>query len=254
MPPKNPGGRPKKYATKAEAKAADLEKRQYRRQQARLPAGPADFIAFEPPHPDVPTDTPPSGLRTSSGIRIPADSNVQSSDVPQNLRPISPPPTQLPPFDEDAEVAAQIKQIQVDEQEVNLERGEYEAEIAEILIGLRSANAAEEARTGGRGSPGKRPMEGSNTVGEGEDARNEEPQRSCSSQIASVDEPIMTWDNDSTAASNTSNRPASIQRSRRIQCRRKHQLSTSHPSAIIEQNQQQWKHRQTKHAISSSEE
>ncbi|RAL63558.1 hypothetical protein DID88_003602 [Monilinia fructigena] len=41
MPPKNPGGRPKKYATKAEAKAAGLEKRQYRRQQARLLAGPA---------------------------------------------------------------------------------------------------------------------------------------------------------------------------------------------------------------------
>ena len=60
MPPKNPGGRPKKYATKAEARAADVEKRQHRRtrQQARLLVGPADFIAFEPPHPDVPTDTP----------------------------------------------------------------------------------------------------------------------------------------------------------------------------------------------------
>ncbi|RAL58327.1 hypothetical protein DID88_006439 [Monilinia fructigena] len=71
MPPKNPGGRPKKYATKAEAKAADLEKRQYRRQQARLLAGPADFIAFEPPHLNVPTDTPPSGLpRTNFPRRI----------------------------------------------------------------------------------------------------------------------------------------------------------------------------------------
>ena len=212
MPQKKAGGRPRKYATAEEARRANLEGNRRRRLQQSLPIGPADFITYEPQlHADVPTDTPPSGLRTSSDIRIPADSNVQSSNVPpQNLRPIHPPQTQLPPIDEDAEVAAQIKQIQIDEQEGNLERDEYEAEITEILIGLRLANAAEEARTGERsGSPGKRPMEGSITEG----AHNEETQRSCSPEIASADGPMMTWDDDSIAASNTSDRPASIQRS-----------------------------------------
>lgn len=150
MAPQHPGGRPKKYATKVEARAADLEKRRYRRQQSRLLAGPADFIAFEPSYPDVPTDTPPSALRTSSDIRIPMDSNIQSSNIPQNLLPISLPPTQLLPIDENADIAAQIKQIQIDEQEANLERDKYDAEIAEILIGLRLANTSnvtEETRT-----------------------------------------------------------------------------------------------------------
>jgi hypothetical protein len=57
-------------------------------------------------------------------------------------------------------------------------------------------------------------VKGSNTAGEGERMCGKEPLCSCFSTVASVDEPIMMWDNDSIAVSNASNRPESIQRSR----------------------------------------
>ena len=100
MLPKNPGGRRRKYATDVEARAADISKKQDCHERAKLLAGPADFIAYEPPHPDVPATTPPSGLRTSSDIRIPLDDDIQQDHVPQTVRPISPPPIQLYPCDE----------------------------------------------------------------------------------------------------------------------------------------------------------
>ncbi|KAF8861420.1 hypothetical protein BDZ45DRAFT_740188 [Acephala macrosclerotiorum] len=154
--PKKSGGRPRKHSTTAvaiEAKKQSDRQRYLRRQlQAQGPLGPTDFIAFESPlHANIPTNTLSAiGLRTN--IQIPQDHDTEESDVAENLAPISPPPTQHPTSDEDAEVATQIKQIRVDEQEANVEQGEYEAEISqqlsksdaattEILMGLRAGVA-----------------------------------------------------------------------------------------------------------------
>ena len=57
---------------------------------------------------------------------------------------------------------------------------------------------------------GLQTIERPHTAGEGEGMCDREPLRSCFSQTASIDELIMTWDNDSITASNTSNRLASI--------------------------------------------
>jgi hypothetical protein len=230
QPPKKRGGRPRIHASREAAAQAKKEGNRRWYERSLQPAGPADFIAYEPAlHSNVPADTPPEiGLRTNIPIPPGPDAqrnNAQQSDILQSAHPNPPQPTSLPTLDQDAEIARQIMQIQIEEQESNLQRDEYEAEIsqqlteidtrtAEILMGMRSANAtsaAEETNTGETG--GLQAMGGSNTVGEGEGVCNEGLQRSCSSQVASVDEPIMTWDNDSIAASNTSNRPASIQRS-----------------------------------------
>jgi hypothetical protein len=65
--------------------------------------------------------------------------------------------TRSPLRDDDDEVAAQIKQIQIDEQECNIERGEYDAAISQrlsemeaatvgILMGMRSANTTSSRR------------------------------------------------------------------------------------------------------------
>lgn len=235
MPFKPSGGRPKKYQSQEEAKKADLKKRQLRRQRAQLLAGPVDFIAYEPPHPDAPTDTPLSGLRTGSNIRIPLDVDLQI-DVLANLPPISPPPTQLPLSSDDVEMAQQIIQIRIDEQETNSERVEYEAEIsqqlneidattAHILMGMRSANTTsvaketrasetnEERLADGLATTELQTMEGSNTADESEKIYDEEPLYSCFSTVASMDEPITTRDNDSIDASNASNKLENIQRS-----------------------------------------
>jgi hypothetical protein len=210
MPPKNPGGRPRKYATKAEARAADLEKRQYRRHQSRQPAGPADFIAYEPPlHSNVPTETPLEiGLRTSIDIPVPSRDDARHDDVPQCLRPISLPPTQLPTAADDPELAEQIQQIRADEQESVLERTEYDAEVANILLGMRSDNTV-----GNMATSELREMEEAEAAATGETASEEESQRSCLTPLAVAEEPIM-WDNNSVAASYTSDRSATIPRAR----------------------------------------
>jgi hypothetical protein len=158
---KKPGGRPRKHSSAAAAIEAKKQSDRRRYLRSLQTQAPADFVAFEPPHPDIPTDTPLSGLRTSSDIRIPSDVDAQI-DVPTNLRPISPPPTQPPLSDKDAGMAEQITQIRIDEEQSNFERAEYEAEISqqlnemdaatvEILMGMRSANTTsvvEEARAG----------------------------------------------------------------------------------------------------------
>jgi hypothetical protein len=152
MPPKPPGGRPRKYQSQEEAKKADLEKRRLRRQRAQLFPGPADFIAYEPLHPDIPLDTPPSGLRISPDIPIPLDKDVQQSDAAlPSYQAISPPPTQQrrPMPDEDAEVASQIRQIRINEQEANLEQGEYEAEILQQLAAARTLAELKTRAVGG---------------------------------------------------------------------------------------------------------
>lgn len=100
-PEKKRGGRPKKYATSDEARKANVEGNRRRRQVKALQSqGPADFIAFEPSlDTDCPADTcADTGLRTD--ILIPHESGTEHTgasqiDIPQHLRPISPPPTQL---------------------------------------------------------------------------------------------------------------------------------------------------------------
>jgi hypothetical protein len=147
---KIPGGRPRKHssATAAiEAKKQSDRRRYLRSLQAR---GPADFIAYEPPRADGPADTPSTGFRTKPDIRTPLDDDAQLKDALENTRPSSSPiPPQ--PLDEDVQVAAQLRQIQIDEQELDHERDEHEAEISQklnaievatvgILMEMRSAN------------------------------------------------------------------------------------------------------------------
>ena len=136
MPIKNLGGRPRKYATKEEARQADIEGRQHRRQQARL-AGPADFIAYQPLlHLNIPADTPRNiGLRTSCNIQIPQDCHVQQDDAQQSDAEQSdaeqsdahrsnaqqtqrPNPTQPTELDEDLAIAKEIEDIQRREKDI----------------------------------------------------------------------------------------------------------------------------------------
>jgi hypothetical protein len=240
---KKPGGRPRKHTAAAaiEAKKQSDRRRYLRSLQAQ---GPADFIQFEPRQPDIPNDTPPAiGLRTN--IQIPQDHDVQPDDaqpseaLPSSAAPCpqlnTPPPTQLPISDEDAKIAGQIEQARADEQETNLERREYEAEItrhmtaaAEILLGIRSANTSDgvevpvdeisESQEVGEIAdsmvqPDLQTIERTETATVRERASEEESQRSCFSNLSFKDGPIM-WDNDSVIASDPSNRLADIDRSR----------------------------------------
>ena len=231
QPPKNRGGRPRKHRTDIDAAAAVRASKLRWYHQSQQPKGPADFIAYEPPHPNLPTDTPPSGLRTSPDIRIPLDDEAEQIDASESPRPIPLPTTTRHPLrDNDKEVAAQIQQIQIEEQADNLESDEYygavsqrmsemDAEAVEILMGLQSASATKgEGRAEGlktlvspsRAAPAHLAMDG---LDKGERVCDEEPLISCLLTAASIDEAVMTLGNDSTTASTPSNRPASIQRS-----------------------------------------
>lgn len=142
-------GRPRKYTTEADTAEAvrqnKLRSYHRRQQRSRQPQGPADFIAYEPGlHSDVPADTLPEiGLRTN--IRIPQDFSTQQN----NARPPPDPQPNRPATEEDAEISEQIKDIQTKERETDTEQAERDAEIAEILLGMRAAERAEE-NTGGR--------------------------------------------------------------------------------------------------------
>ncbi|KAJ8069561.1 hypothetical protein OCU04_000002 [Sclerotinia nivalis] len=234
LPQKKHNRRSKKYSNIEKARKANIENTlRYQEKKALQPSDPIDFIVYKPSlHSDIPTNTPPTiNLRTD--IQIPQDHQIlqdhdtQESDVPETLRSTFPLLTQLPSIDKNADIAVQIKQIQKNEQEVNLERNEYNTEIAEILIGLRSAyttSTIEETRIDGIsetyiegaievGISGIQTMEDLYIVNQKEGVHNEELWRSCSSHIGSIDELIMIWDNDSIVISNPSNEPASIQRS-----------------------------------------
>jgi NTP pyrophosphatase (non-canonical NTP hydrolase) len=222
--PKKRAGRPRKHSSAAaaiEAKKQSDRRRYLRGLQAR---GPADFIAYEPPRADTPADTPPTGLRTSPDIRIPLDDNTQPDGVLENTR-LASPPTQPLVSDEEVQVTAQLEQIQIEEQELNRERDEHEAEISQkldamdaaavgILVEMQSAsinNRVEEARSSETGdvlqdnlvTAGFQAINGSDTIGEVERIRDDEPLISCFSTVASVDEPCAT-----------PSKPESVQRSR----------------------------------------
>ncbi|KAH6671012.1 hypothetical protein B0J14DRAFT_669789 [Halenospora varia] len=205
LPQKKRGGRPKKYTNPDDARRANIEGNRRRRQNKALqPSGPTNFIAFEPPLcPGVPTDTPETGLRTNPNIPIPYDNDVEPSEVVQckalpsaGLR--TPPPTQPLTSQEEAEITRQINQIQNDEQESNLERGEYDTKIAAILIEMQSANttsgvdvragvvkSADDVETADNVA-GVQAIKGSNAAGREEKMCDEVPLRSCFSQVASI--------------------------------------------------------------------
>jgi hypothetical protein len=139
-PLKRPLGRPRKHSSEVAAIEAKKQSDRQRYLRSLQPQAPADFIIYEPPLPELPTETPPTGVRTSPDIRIPLDNDSQQDDAPD-----SPGPSTLLTAtrrglrDDDAEVAAQIKQIQIDEQESNIERGEYDAAISQRLSEMEAA-------------------------------------------------------------------------------------------------------------------
>jgi hypothetical protein len=226
-PSKKLSGRPRKHATKEAAAEAKREANRRWYQRSHEPGRPADFIAFEPPTPNLPIDTPPSGLRTSSDVRIPLDDDARQAEVSEPVRPSPSRTRQHPLRDEDAQLAAQVRQIQIDEEESNLERGEYDAAIsqrlsemevasAEILMGMRGVRVPETSVLPGEealadsSTTTEFQKEGSDIADNGVGEREKEPLDFCFSTAACIDEPIVY---DSFGASAPSNIPANIQRS-----------------------------------------
>ena len=232
LSPKKVVGRPRKYSAAAaiEAKKQSDRRRYLRSLQAR---GPADFIAYEPPRFDVPADTPPTGLRTSADIRVPLGDATQPENDAGNTRVDL---TALSPraSDEEVQVAAQLRQIQIDEQELNRERDEHEAEVSReldaieaaggILMEMRSANISGRVEEAGASETPVvlidklatarfQAIRDPDIIIEGGWTHDKEPLLSCFS-AASIDEPIMMFGNDSIASSTPSNRSASIHKSR----------------------------------------
>jgi hypothetical protein len=124
--PKKLSSRPRKYTKEAAVEAKRVSNQRSRQRKHLLhPPSPVDFIAYKPTHPDVPTNTPASGLRTSPDIPIPIEDNTQEANNTPNTRPISLPPIQLP----DDAITAHINLIRQNEREINLERDKYESEI-----------------------------------------------------------------------------------------------------------------------------
>ncbi len=219
QPPKNRGGRPRVHASKEAAAQAKKDGTRRWYQRSRQPTGPADFIVYEPSlHGDVPADTPTGvGLRTN--IQIPLDPNARQDEVRPSMRP-NPQPSAA---EEDAEINEQIRGIQIKEQETNTEQAEHEAEIAEILLGMRAAEQAEDIgggeldvleTTNEAGAANALHKSGLQTAAgaEGERVSEEESQRSCALNFGDIDEPIL-GDENSIAASHASNRSVNIQRS-----------------------------------------
>ena len=223
MPPKKLGGRPRKYSTAEEARRANLEGNRRRRQQQHQPVRPVDFIAFEPQlQADIPAETPlETGLRTSRDIPIPLDPNAQQDEVQPNLRPsprLNPQPSAI---EEDAEINEQIRVIQTTEREMNNEQAERDAEIAEILLGMRAAEQVGNI-SGGEldvlGSPNEAGtattlhISGSQAATRSEEERmsEEESQRSCFLNFGEIDEPIL-GDDQSVGALDGPNRSVDIQ-------------------------------------------
>ena len=151
MPLSNPykkPGRPRKYSNPTATKRANRENtlHQYhqRKNAGRELSGPADFIAYEPQlHSNTPIDTAPQiGLRISSGIRIPADRNIEEDNTNENNpTPSSPNRPAAPlPAEEEAEIARYIEEIRADEQEYNEEQTDYEAEVTARLEAITPAD------------------------------------------------------------------------------------------------------------------
>ena len=159
MPYKNTGGRPKKYASVAEARQANIEGNRRRRRLTHPSSGPADFIAFEPSLPsDVPAPTHPEiGLRVSQDIqipiRIPPGRDIQECDFKEpNTQPY---PVQTPPqatdplgIQEEADIIRRVREIQRNEHEDNIEEEDYDAEVTARLKAMTAADheAAEALR------------------------------------------------------------------------------------------------------------
>jgi hypothetical protein len=221
QPPKNRGGRPRVHASKEAAAQAKKDGTRRWYQRSRQPTGPADFITYEPSlHGDVPADTPTGvGLRTN--IHIPLDPNARQDEVRPNLP--SPRPNPQPSAgEEDAEINEQIRRIHTKEQETNTEQVEREAEIAEILLGMRTAEQAEDFGGGELDVPettnepgaADADISGLQTAARAEEEgmSEGESQRSCFLNFGDIDEPIL-GDENGIAALHASNRSVNIQRS-----------------------------------------
>ncbi|KAF2818927.1 hypothetical protein CC86DRAFT_432698 [Ophiobolus disseminans] len=127
-----PGGRPRKFATFAEAKKED-NRQQYlrRRQQVVRP----EFIAYDPQIAvDYPTTTPTHiGLRISPDIPIPKDLTGLLDDEPQDNHTTDRASALIPTHNHDPEIAEQIRLAQENEREWNKEQAEYEAALADQI-------------------------------------------------------------------------------------------------------------------------
>jgi hypothetical protein len=223
QPPKKRGGRPRVHASKEAAAQAKKDGTHRWYQRSRQPNGPADFIAYEPPlHGDVPADTPPeTGLRTN--IRIPQDSNTQQNNARPRPPPDPQPSAEQPATEEDAEINEQIRCIQTKEQETNTEQAEREAEIVEILLGMRAAEQAEDIgggeldvleTTNEAGAANTLHISGLQAATRAEEERmsEEESQHSCFLNFGDIDEPIR-GDNNSIGALYAPSRSVDLQRS-----------------------------------------
>lgn len=220
--PKKLGGRPRKHSTAEAATRAKKESDRRRYQQSLHAIGPADFIAYEPPlHPGIPADTPPEiGLRTSLDVRIPQaqdqDHNTQGHSAdnhdPQRheARSQQPnhPPNPPPPSD-DPGIAEKVREIRMGEREYNIEQEEFEAEVAQILAGLRSANTTANLLYP-EAISSKAVASGDSDSGSDNGRDSQHP---CLLDAACMDDPIRGGS--SLTASHTPNKTASIQRSRK---------------------------------------
>ncbi|KAK6591437.1 hypothetical protein H4I95_05690 [Botrytis cinerea] len=138
-------GRPRKL-TQEEAAFSKRESdrlSKVRRRHPRIAAGPSDFIAYEPPAPGVPANTPSSGLRLSPDIPIPIDDDTLI-DNPSNIQ-ATPPLSTSSQIELTAELQEQMRQIRLEEEEADEEYNEYETTISDQMKETNLATGSTEA-------------------------------------------------------------------------------------------------------------
>ncbi|KAF2189411.1 hypothetical protein K469DRAFT_683798 [Zopfia rhizophila CBS 207.26] len=159
--PRKLHSRLRKHLTPAAAIQAKKESNQQQYLQQCQPQEPADFITYKPQlHADVPTETPPKiSLRTSVDVLIPQENRTRPYNNPQTPRSNHALPAEPHTTNKSAEIARQIRQIQADEQESNIEQDKHKAAIsqqldkidtrtAEILLGMRFGRRTEDTSIG----------------------------------------------------------------------------------------------------------
>lgn len=140
---RNLGGRPRKYATAAEARKANTLNNSLRKKRKALPpSNSMEFIVFKASaFANVSSNTPPlTGMRMAAQIsqdQILQAQNVCESSALERPQTDSPPQAQLPLVDNNKEIDTQ--KVQIDTQESTLEEEESDLNIARILMELRSS-------------------------------------------------------------------------------------------------------------------
>ncbi|KAK6591464.1 hypothetical protein H4I96_12353, partial [Botrytis cinerea] len=141
---RNLGGRPRKYATAAEARKANTLNNSLRKKRKALPpSNSMEFIVFKASaFANVSSNTPPlTGMRMAAQIsqdQILQAQNVCESSALERPQTDSPPQAQLPLVDNNKEIDTQ--KVQIDTQESTLEEEESDLNIARILMELRSSS------------------------------------------------------------------------------------------------------------------